>query len=171
MSILKTLPTVKPEDNETGCCPRFHPEDWDNRIFDFSAYDFIADESRSFLYRPLNLGPVMTRSQKAIQEAKQPDPEHILILSEDLSPWKCRHHFLTQGEVPHYTLEKIKGNYLAKVCDGSYADLPRWIKDYQEFLKAEYGGEKKILAYYTTCPKCAETYKHNYIVLFARVEA
>jgi len=29
---------------------------------------------------------------------------------------------------------------------------------------------KEVYAYYTTCPKCAETYQHNYIALFAKVD-
>jgi len=36
-------------------------------------------------------------------------------------------------------------------------------------MQAEGETLKKILFYYTTCPKCAEAYGKNYVVLLAQI--
>jgi hypothetical protein len=64
---------------------------------------------------------------------------------------------------------KLSGNYVSKVYDGPYGQAPRFIKDMEAFLNGQGKHAKRFYFYYTTCPKCAKKYGHNYIVLLAEV--
>lgn len=169
MNVEMELPIMDYSDNETGCCPRFHPELWDDKIFNLDELKFVKASTKSFFYMPRNMDTVMTETMKAISEAKAESQNRYLILSEDISKWKCNHYFLVDGEVPELESAKIKGNYLTKVFDGDFKDIPKWIKIMDEWVKVKGYSMEKIMSFYTTCPNCAKHYGHNYVVLFARV--
>lgn len=164
------IPKYTETDNVTGCCPVFHPEAWDNQIFDFKDYVFIKEYSSSIMHIPLNLGAAMTKAQKAIDQSHQAYLDQYLILSKDLSPWKTEHYFLVKGEVEGYPLEKIEGNYLAKVYDGPFKDMSKWIKSYMDETHAQGLNVETIFMFYTTCPQCAKTYGHNYVVILGKIQ-
>lgn len=170
MTTHKVIPKYTEVDEVTGCCPVFHPEAWDNQIFDFSDYVFIKEHSLSFMHIPLNLGAAMTRAQKAIDQAHQGYPDRYLILSKDLSPWKTEHFFLVKGPVEDYELKKIKGNYLAKVYDGPFKDITQWIKAYMDETHGMHLNVETFFMFYTTCPACAKTYGHNYVVILGKIK-
>ncbi len=48
--------------SETGCCPRFNPEPWDEKETIWEDKLFIKDHVTSFLHIPLNFGKVMIRN-------------------------------------------------------------------------------------------------------------
>jgi len=66
---------------------------------------------------------------------------------------------------------KFSGTYLTKVFDDPYNDVPKWIKELAPYVVAKGKSVKKWFFYYTTCPKCAKKYGHNYVVTFAKVLA
>lgn len=169
MATLNYLPIVSKEDHVTGCCPRFHPEEWDGKVFDFSRYLFIRTHTKSFFYIPLNMNRVMTKVQKSIDASNQRDEERNLMLSEDVSLFKCNHDILVKGPVPGYGDHHIEGNWYAKVFDGVYKNLPNWMQQLQLDGKNRGYEFKRVLAFYTTCPGCAKTYGHNYVVLFGLI--
>jgi hypothetical protein len=168
MAIIKEIPVFDAKDNVTGCCPIFHPELWDGKQFDFSGYTFIKATTRSFMYMPLNMDSVMTKTQKAICDAKQNYEDRVLMLAEDVSPFKCNHYFLVKGPVPGFQEVKIEGTYLAKVFDGPFSMMGKWMKEIQEIGKKKNKTFTKFYTFYTTCPKCGNIYKHNYLVIFAK---
>jgi hypothetical protein len=168
--ITTEIPGFTPEDNVTGCCPKFHPGKWEEKIFDFSAYRFIKGHSNSFMYMPLNLNKVMTKIQGDIVAAKAAYDDRYLILSQDISSFKCEHHFLVKGPVKGYKLETIDGLYFCKVYDGPFKEITTWMKDFDEVLRLKGRTLKEIFAFYTTCPECAKAYGHNYVVLLAKVD-
>jgi hypothetical protein len=47
--------------------------------------------------------------------------------------------------------------------------VPKYIKEADTYLASLGKKAKKYYFYYTTCPKCAKKYGHNYIVAFAEV--
>jgi hypothetical protein len=55
------------------------------------------------------------------------------------------------------------------VFDGPYNHVPKYLKEFHKYLALIEKKPKKIYFYYTTCPKCAKKYGHNYIVAFAEV--
>ena len=61
-NIHRIIPTYTEADNVTGCCPVFHPEEYDNQVFDLSDYQFIKDSTLSFMYMPVNMDKVFTHA-------------------------------------------------------------------------------------------------------------
>ncbi len=162
------LPTMDLSDNPTGCCPRFHSEPWDKHDFSFEGLKFVKASTKSFFYIPRNMGPVFTATQKAIDAAGRQPQDRYLILSRDVSPWKCDHYFLVTGDVPGYETVPLPGVFRSRVFEGSYGQVSRWYKTMEQELKALGTKMQEVYAFYTTCPKCAKTYGKNYVVLLAR---
>lgn len=163
------LPPVDLSDNPTGCCPRFHPEGWDRQVFHFGGLSFITARSRSFLYLPINLGAVMTKYQAAIDAAQARPSDRWLVLSKEISLWTAEHAFLVSRPVPGYASTPILGDWYTRVFEGPYSQMGRWYQDLAGDLKSQGKTLGEVRAWYTTCPKCAQTYGKNYVVLFARV--
>ena len=63
----------------------------------------------------------------------------------------------------------LSGTYLSKVFEGPYRNMRTWIKEMDEYVKGQDKKTKKLLFFYTTCPKCAKRYGKNYVVLLAQV--
>lgn len=169
MIIENELPVMDYSDNETGCCPRFHPDLWDDKIFNLDDLKFVKASTKSFFYMPRNMDSVMTNVMKSISDAKAESKDRYLILSEDVSKWKCNHYFLVDGDVPELESAEVKGNFLAKVFDGNFRDIPKWIKTMTSSVEEKGYKMGNVMSFYTTCPKCAKHYGHNYVVLFANI--
>jgi hypothetical protein len=56
-----------------------------------------------------------------------------------------------------------------QVFDCPYKDAGRRRTELTATPAAEGRGAQKVYAFYTTCPRCAQSYGHNYVVLPARV--
>ena len=156
------------EQTETGCCPRFNPEPWQEKEIIFKDKLFIKDHVRSFMHIPLNFGQVMTRNMKKIEEAGADTPEP-LVLSDEKSLWSSDVYIAVSKEVPGAEMAKISGNFLSKVFEGSYGSTPKWVRAMNDFIKSRSKEAKKLYFFYTTCPKCAKVYGKNYTVLLAEV--
>lgn len=168
--IQRVIPSYTEVDKVTGCCPVFHPEFYDNNVFDLGEYKFIKDSTLSFLHIPLNMDRVFIRSILAIDQSKQAYNDRNLILSRDTGPFKSNHYFLTKGDVEGYTTEKIEGHYFAKVYDGKFKDIEYWLKDFRLRMTNLDQTLNEIFVFYTTCPICAKIYGHNYVVLFGKIK-
>lgn len=154
---------------ETDCCPRFEPGPWQEKTFELDHLMFAKAYTKSIGYIPINMNKVMTQSMKYIDSIKAQPVDRFLILSKDLSPWKCEHNFQVAKEVPGMEMDTISGTFFTKVYDGDFKELPKWIKDIEASVKQQGKEMKEIYYYYTTCPKCAKYYNANYVVLFAKV--
>ena len=171
MEMRNPLPTMDFSDNETGCCPRFHPETWDNQTFDFDTLKFIKASTKSFMYMPLNMSKVMTKTMNDINTAKAVAKDRYMILSKDVSKWSCDHYFLVDSEVPGYPTEDLSGRYFAKVYDGGFKEITSWIKSYETETLSKGIQTEDMYMFYTTCPKCAAHYGHNYVVILGKVKS
>ena len=60
-------------------------------------------------------------------------------------------------------------NDLTKVFEGPYKDVRKWCNEMKQYAQDKGKPVKKMLNYYTTCPKCAKSYGKNYVVLFAEI--
>ncbi len=74
------------ENSETGCCPRFNPEPWDEKEITFQDKLFIKDHVRSFFHIPLNFAKVMVKNMEMIQKADALVPTPVM-LSDEKSLW------------------------------------------------------------------------------------
>jgi len=162
------LPPMDLSDNPTGCCPRFHPDPWENHEFSLDGLTFLRASTRSVFHIPLNMESVMTRAQMAIAAAGASPRDRYLMLSRDLTPWRADHLLLVTGEVPGYPVVTLNGAFHSRVFEGSFGQMGRWFKEMEKDLSARGLPMGEVYAFYTTCPKCAKVYQKNYVVLLAR---
>ena len=131
---------------------------------------FIKASTKSFMYMPLNMSKVMTKTMNDINTAEAVAKDRYMILSKDVSKWSCDHYFLVDSEVPGYPTEDLSGRYFAKVYDGGFKEITSWIKTYQNETLSKGIQTEDMFMFYTTCPKCAAHYGHNYVVILGKVK-
>lgn len=156
------------KDAETGCCPKFNPEPWDEKIKEFNDKLFLKDHVTSFFHIPLNFGKVMVRSMEKIKRSNALTKEPFM-LSDEKSLWGADIYIEVSKEIPNAAMEKISGTFLTKVFEGSFKDMGKWIKSMKGFVKSRGKEMKKMYFFYTTCPKCAKHYGKNYTVILVKV--
>jgi len=148
------------EQAETGCCPRFKPEPWDEKEVVFKDKLFIKDSIRTFMHVPLNFGGAMVRNMETIKNAGALSSEP-LMLYDAKSPWKSDVYIAVSKEVPGADNAKISGSFLSKVFEGSFSGASGWLKSMGEFVKSKGKVAKRVYFFYTTCPACARAYGKN----------
>ncbi len=163
------LPKMNIDRSETGCCPKFDPQGWDNQEIIFENKLFVKVKTKSFLHIPLNMGSVFRRAIKNIKSAKASPADSYLILSYDPSAWTGEHYIAATKEVPDETMTTLTGKYLTKVFEGPYKDAKKWVNEMTEHAKSKGKDIKKMYFFYTTCPKCLKHYGKNYTVAFAQI--
>ena len=156
------------EQSETGCCPRFNPEPWEEKEITWQDNLFIKDHVRSFLHIPLGMGKVMTKNMAMIKAADALTPEP-LMLSDEKSLWGSDIYIAVTKEVPKAEMVRISGTFLTKVFEGPYKNFGKWVKEMKAYVKAKGREMKKLYFFYTTCPACAKVYGKNYTVILAEV--
>jgi hypothetical protein len=156
------------ENSETGCCPRFNPEPWDEKEVTFDNRLFIKDHVISFFHIPLNFGKVMVKNMELIQKADALEPEP-LMLSDEKSLWGSDIYIAVSKEVPGAETARISGTFMTKVFEGPYKNAGQWAKEMKNYVKSKAKELNKMYFFYTTCPKCAETYGKNYTVILAQI--
>jgi len=164
--------THKNEDSDI-CCPEFNKEPWDEKTHIWKNKLFIKDNVRLFLHIPLPSSMKRTiGSMWKKAEAAKADPEvkDFILMATDPSPWKSELYMSVTKEVPDAENVKLSGTFLTKVFDGPYNAVPKWIKEMDKFVSSKGKKTKKYYFYYTTCPKCAKKYGHNYAVAIAQVD-
>ncbi len=158
------LPKYDMSDSPTNCCPRFDPEDWDDRDLHFRDKLFLKAKTKSIMYVPLNIGSVFKKTLKAVEDSGAKDPNQFIVLSRDVSLWSAEHFFAVKKDIPGHEMVRLSGDYHTKVFEGPFKDIGKWCK---ELAKMGNFDEKKpadTFFFYTTCPKCAKTYGKNYVV-------
>ncbi len=161
------------KDSAEPCCPKFDPEPWDGKTHEWDGKPFIKDSVGQILHRPLprSMGKTIGRMWKLAKDSgADPKIEDFLLLAYDPSPWKSELYMAVTKDVPGAEIVKLSGRYVTKVFDGPYSSPPIWVKEMAEFV--ELMGEKpmKYFFYFTTCPRCAKIYGHNYAIVFAQVQ-
>jgi hypothetical protein len=158
-----------PYESETGCCPRFNPEPWDEKEHAWEDKLFIKDRVRCLFYMPLKFGKAMMRCTEKIQKADAFTPEPPLCLSDHTSKWNMDLYVEVAKEVPGAENVRLSGMYLSKVFEGPYKDTGKWCEQMTAWVRSQGKEIKKMLMYYTTCPKCAKHYGNNYVVILCQV--
>lgn len=154
------------------CCPEFDPVPWENKIHIWHDKLFIKDSIPEFFHIPLpnTLKKVISRMWSKAEEAEAaPEMKDFLLLAYDPSPWKGELYLAVTKEVPDVENVKVSGKFISKVFDGPYNGVPKYIKVMDAHLTSLGYKAQKYYFYYTTCPKCAKKYGHNYIVAFAEI--
>lgn len=166
---INALPSYDMTDNPTGCCPRFQPEHWDKRELHFQDKPFVRAKTRSLFHIPLNMRSVLRRTFSAIEDADAQSPSDFVVLSREQSAWSAEHLFAVTKDVPGQETVHLTGDYVTKVFEGPYKDMPRWCDELGDSVRAEGNVPGQTYSFYTTCPKCAKTYRKNYVVGVAQI--
>jgi len=162
------IPKLDATDNETNCCPRFHPEPWDNQSLHFDNKPFVKTSTISLFHVPLNMGTVFTRTWEAIKKAHA-DTGGFLVLSHDDSAWHADHLFAVANDVPGADMVRLSGDFLTKVFEGPYSEARHWCTEMEQHVQQKGKHLDAMYFFYTTCPRCAKHYGKNYVVGVARV--
>jgi len=153
------------------CCPKFNPTPWQNKEHIWKDKLFVKKDVNQIFHLPLNMGKVITEMFDKVQKAgAETSGEEFLMLAYDPSPWKSEMYISVTKEVPNIENVKLSGKYISKVFDGPYNAVPSWIAEFELYLKEKNLKALRYYFYYTTCPKCAKKYGHNYVVAFAQTE-
>ncbi|MBU0981286.1 hypothetical protein KKC94_01195 [Patescibacteria group bacterium] len=165
----KSLPKMNMDLSETGCCPQFNPDGWDDEKFILENKKFIKMCTKNFLHVPLNMGKAMTSAWEKVQKVNAAPKDHYLLLSYDPSPWRGEHFMEVTKDVPGLKNTRLSGTFLTKVFEGPYKNARLWVKEMQDLVQKKDKKMKKLYFFYTTCPKCARHYNKNYVVGFAEI--
>lgn len=158
-----------PYPSETGCCPRFQPELWDEKEFRWENKLFLKERVRCLFYIPMNFGQVMRRALERIGRANAFTPEPLVGLSDHTSRWNMDLYLEITREVPDAETVRLSGSFLTKVFEGPFKNTRQWCDAMAEWVRSKGKEIKRELMYYTTCPRCAKHYGKNYVVIFAQV--
>ncbi|MFY0612272.1 MAG: hypothetical protein JXQ99_12140 [Hyphomicrobiaceae bacterium] len=165
------LPRYDNSDNPTGCCPRFNPEGWDGAELHFVDKPFVRATTWSLLHIPINIGSVFSKTFAEIERAGAHSDKDFIVLSRDLSAWWSEHYFAVTKPVPGQEMAHLSGDYLTKVFEGSYSEIPNWQKEMTAYAAERGSPTETTYFFYTTCPRCAKHYGKNYVVGIAKTQA
>ena len=150
------------------CCPRFDPAPWDEKEIRWQDKRFVKDRVTSFLHIPLNFGAVMKRNMSRIEAAGALSEENV-ILSDENSLWGADVYLEVTKDIPGAKMATISGTFFAKVFEGPYQNMRKWVEEMKTLVAAKGKTFSKLYFYYTTCPKCAKKYGRNYVVILAQI--
>jgi len=164
------IPKYNMSDNPTNCCPRFDTAEWDEQTLHFKDKLFVKAKTRSIFHIPINMTSVFSKTIAAIENANAKDDNNFIVLSYDPSPWGGEHYFSVSKNVSGQEMVHMTGDYVTKVFEGPYKNVPKWQKKMEAFVDGRGKKAKKTFFFYTTCPKCAKFYGKNYMVAVSEIE-
>ena len=155
------------------CCPKFNVEKWDKKTLNWKNKKFIKDTIPEFFHIPFPpmIGKKITRMWKEIEQigASASNKEDTLILFRDPTPFRGEIYISVEKNVPKENNVTISGNFVSRVFDGGYNDIPKFIKIMDEDLIKMGKKAKDYYIHYAYCPKCAQKFGHNYMIFFAKI--
>jgi hypothetical protein len=154
--------------NQAECCPKFDPNPWDDKVFEWENKKFIKDKVCTLFYMPMNFGNVIKRMSAKVEKAGANMPDW-LCLSDHTSKWNMDIYLAVDKEVADAENISLSGKFLSKVYEGNFKETGKWMKDFESFAKQKGFEVEKWYMWYTTCPKCAKKYGKNYVVFIAKI--
>lgn len=158
---------LSPEET-TGCCDRFDLKPWQDKTVVWKDKIFVVDHVTSFLHIPINMGAVITKNMVLIEKAGAKSKVQ-LMLTDEKSLWGADVYIDVSKPVPGAKMATLSGTFLTKVFEGPYKDAGKWVAQMQGYVRGKEKELQKLYFSYTTCPKCAQAYGKNYVVLFAKI--
>ena len=148
--------------DNANCCTLIDPMQYEGKSFDWSGQHFIKARIYSFLHMPLNFGSAMKRVMRQAELAHAlPEEGKQIWLVDENSLWGADLYLLVTKPVSGAQNASLEGSWHARVFDGPFKEMAKWVKAVQPF--------KRLLAFYSACPKCAKKYGKNYVAMLARI--
>jgi hypothetical protein len=157
-------------DNSKECCPKFNPEKWDGQVFNWYDKPFIKESMTTFFHIPFpwTLNKKITKLC-TLADSCNSSASDVLLLFRDPSTFKSEIYLSVDKEISKALNVKITGDFIAKVFSGPYREVPKFIKLMDEYLDKKGKKAKDYYIHYAYCPKCAEKYGNNYMIIFAKL--
>lgn len=155
--------------SETGCCPKFNPEPFDNKIFEWNQKPFVKGSVKTFFFMPLNFGKVMTKLVTQIEASGATMPDGM-GLSDHTSNWNMDIYVAVDKEIAGMDNVKLSGKFLSRVYEGNYNKTGVWCEDFKKAAGQQGLSIKKWYMWYNYCPKCAKHYGKNYVTIICEIE-
>lgn len=161
------------ETQNQECCPKFEVEKWDKKTFTWKNKPFLQETISTFFHIPLpsSIGKKVTKMHALAQKSDVtiPDKSEALILFRDPTAFKSEIYYSVTKAVDGANNLVISGSFVARVFDGPYNSVPKFIKKMEIYLKERNQTAKDFYIHYAYCPKCAKEYGNNYMILFALI--
>lgn len=155
------------------CCPEFDVKKWDKLTLSWEKKPFIKESIPTLFHFPFPpmIGKRMRKmcDLAAKADADIADTGDALVLFHDPSAFKSEIYYSVTKEVEGANNTSISGNFEAKVFDGPYNAMPRYMKEMEEHLSQKGQKARDYYVHYAYCPKCAKKYGNNYMILFALI--
>lgn len=157
---------------EVNCCPVFDSARWNEQTHKWENKRFIRAIMPQFLHYPFP--GMIKRSMKklwkqAVEAGAEPGQEDFLVLTYDLSPWKCEFYMPVTRTVAGADNVLLSGTYFTKVFDGPFSMVPQYINEMDILLAQRELLAKRYYIYSAACPLCDRKYVVNNIVAFAEI--
>jgi hypothetical protein len=155
------------------CCPKFIPEKWDQKTFNWVEKPFIKEAIPTFFHIPFPpmIGKKITKMCQMAEDSKmaESNKEDTLILFRDPGAFKSEIYLSVTGSVPNANNANLSGTFMSKVFAGSFNAVPQFMKQMDEYLATQGKKAKDYYIHYAYCPKCAEKYGNSYMIIFAKI--
>ncbi len=155
------------------CCPRFNPRKWNGKTFVWKDKPFVVESIPTLFHIPFPpmIGSRITKMMNLITGAKKMGSkmDEVLVLFRDPSAFRSEIYISVTDKVAGANNAKISGTFVAKVFAGAYNSIPKFIKQMNEYLAKKGKKAKDFYVHYAYCPKCAQKFGDNYMILFAKV--
>jgi len=156
------------------CCPKFNPNRWDKKIFNWKDKHFIKETIPEFFHIPFPpmIGKKITKMWNMAKASKKTiaKKEDALILFTDPNPFKGEIYMSVTEDVPNANNVKFSGTFMGMVFAGPYNAIPKYMKEMEKYLISKGKKAKKYYVHYAYCPICAKKFGKNYMILFAQIE-
>lgn len=160
--------------NPQECCPKFDPAKWDEKSLKWKNKKFIKESIPTFFHMPFprTIGKKVTKMMKLANEVDALSKNELddLLLFNDPTAFKSDLYLSVNKEVPKAMNRSISGSFEAKVYDGPYGRIPKFMKEMNKYLEKKDKKANDYYIHYAYCPKCAKKFGHNYMILFAQVK-
>ncbi len=155
------------------CCPEFEVKKWDDKTFYWDEKLFIKASVPTLFHIPLSsmISKNMSKLHNAAKDAHAdiPDLKDALILFHDPSAFKSEMFYAVTKPVKGVENTTLSGRFIAGVFDGPYNSVPKHLKIMDKRMKEQGTPAKDYYIHYAYCPKCAQKYGKNYMILFAEI--
>lgn len=163
---------MKPIDKE--CCPKFEPQRWDEKTFNWENKHFIKESIPTIFHMPFPkaIGKKVTKMMGLAEESDSLSDDKLddLLLFNDPTAFKSDMYLSVSENVPYAHNVELSGTFISKVYDGAYHKVPKFMKQMNEYLRAQDEKADDYYIHYAYCPKCSKKFGHNYMVLFAELD-
>lgn len=153
----------------TGCCPRFDPAQVQEGEVQWHDRLFVTEHVTSLFHIPLNMVSKVKHGSALVHAAGAEPSARPLFLGEEISAFRSNIYLEATKPVPGAEMMELSGTFLSKVFEGPFSESRKWMEEMEKIVSQRGERIERLFFGYTTCPKCAEAYGENYVVLYAKL--